>query len=113
MKKYLTNVLLLLCLLTACSKSDGGNDEGSEDWMKDFAPTSIRNKGLCLSMGETMNNWYIKILQKSQNEVLMVANDASWKLSDFYSEKFQSISKGYRPISKFLFFLFVFPIFFL
>ena len=31
MKKYLTNVLLLLCLLTACSKSDGGNDEGSED----------------------------------------------------------------------------------
>ena len=27
--------------------------------------------------------------------------------------KFQSISKGYRPISKFLFFLFVFPIFFL
>lgn len=86
MKKYLTNVLLLLCLLTACSKSDGGNDEGSEDWMKDFAPTSIRNKGLCLSMGETMNNWYIKILQKSQNEVLMVANDASWKLSDFYCE---------------------------
>ena len=76
MKKYLTNVLLLLCLLTACS----------EDWMKDFAPTSIRNKGLCLSMGETMNNWYIKILQKSQNEVLMVANDASWKLSDFYCE---------------------------
>ena len=73
MKKYLTNVLLLLCLLTACSKSDGGNDEGSEDWMKDFAPTSIRNKGLCLSMGETMNNWYIKIPQKSQNEVLMVA----------------------------------------
>lgn len=46
MKKYLTNVLLLLCLLTACSKSDGGNDEGSEDWMKDFAPTSIRNKRL-------------------------------------------------------------------
>lgn len=37
-------------------------------------------------MGETMNNWYIKILQKSQNEVLMVANDASWKLSDFYCE---------------------------
>lgn len=31
----------------------------------------------------------------------------------YYSEKFQSISKGYRPISKFLFFLFVFPIFFL
>ena len=34
-------------------------------------------------------------------------------LSNFYSEKFQSISKGYRPISKFLFSLFVAPIFFL